>query len=40
MEGLGSVPALGAVLAGQGAQLAFFAGSDGEELGKECLLRD
>src|SRR5487761_1207026 len=33
MEGLGSVPALGAVLAGQGAQLPFFVvNSDGEEL--------
>jgi len=33
MEGLGSVPALGALLAGQGAQLPFFVvNSDGQEL--------
>ena len=42
MEGLGSVPALGAVLAGQGTQLPFFAvNSDGEELREvSAYLRD
>src|SRR6266496_1433372 len=42
MEGLGSVPALGAVLAGQGAQLPFFVvNSDGEELREvSAYLRD
>jgi hypothetical protein len=42
MEGLGSVPAVGAVLAGQGAQLPFFVvNSDGEELREvSAYLRD